>query len=127
MRIFVCVLAALITFGCATHYGNKKIVDQATIDQIVVGQTTKADVLELLGKPAQVEYTDSGIEQWHYVYSRADIRATNFIPVVGMAFGGFDSKNNTLTIRFKDAPCVEIHIAGHLFKGVCIGADLERR
>lgn len=44
------ILFALVEMGCATS-GNPDIQDPTVLDQIKIGQSSKDDVLRLLGKP----------------------------------------------------------------------------
>ncbi len=96
LMVFIC-LALFV--GCAS-YGNKQITEQDTVDKIVIGKSTKAEVKEILGEPSEVIFTDSGDEDWVYLYTRSTTRASSFIPIVGLVAGGVDTKTNTLRLRF---------------------------
>ena len=95
-------LLLILSFGCTHTYGDKKIANKGLISNIKVGASTKQDVRELFGEPTKVTFISSGEEIWDYMYTRTDIRKTSFIPYVGLFLGGADTKNNTLTIKFKD-------------------------
>jgi outer membrane protein assembly factor BamE (lipoprotein component of BamABCDE complex) len=100
--VFKCVVGALcsiVLFGCAT-VGSKQITRDEIVSQIKEGESTQAEVRELLGEPSSVSFTDTEEEIWTYCYSRSVTRATTFIPVVNIFAGGSDVQNYTLTIRF---------------------------
>ena len=89
----------LFIFSCASM-GNKEITDPAKTSQIKEGETTKAEVLSVLGDPSKVKFTDNNEEVWEYVHTRSTTRPASFIPLVGIFAGGMDAKGQTLTIRF---------------------------
>jgi len=88
---------ALLCSGCWS-YGAK--IDDTKLAQIERGKSTRADVEALIGKPATVDFTDSGLEKWIYLHSRSQMRAASLIPVIGIVAGGADTKTETLTVLF---------------------------
>ena len=100
------VLFLLMAAGCASA-GQKRITDDKLIAQIVKGKSTKADLEKLLGKPTQVDFTDSGLEKWVYMYVTYQMRGTTFIPIVGMFAGGSDTQMDSLTVLFDKNGVVE--------------------
>lgn len=101
------LLAAIgIMAGCASH-GNREIADESKVSRIQKGKSTKADVVALVGKPTEVDFTEAGLEKWKYTYTTASVRGTNFIPVVGIFAGGTDTETDTLTILFSKDGIVE--------------------
>jgi outer membrane protein assembly factor BamE (lipoprotein component of BamABCDE complex) len=108
VRVLFCsaILSSLFLLGCAS-YGNKQITQQETVEKIEIGKTTKADVKALLGEPAEVIFSDNGDEDWAYIYSKSTVRATSFIPVVGIVAGGADTKTSTLKVRFNKEGVVQ--------------------
>jgi len=99
--IIIAGILLILLFGCATH-GNEQIRDQERVSKILPGITTKAEVTELVGKPTEVTFSDDGDETWKYILSKAQMRASSLIPVVGLFTGGADTQTYTLTVRFKD-------------------------
>lgn len=68
LSIVAAVTAAAISVaGCASS-GTK--IEQASIQKIVVGTTTKDEMLQLFGKPLSQSYGTEGKLSliWHYVY-----------------------------------------------------------
>lgn len=103
-----CVGLVLLISGCAA-YGNKKITDPTIVAQIEKGKSTKADVKGILGDPATVDFSDTGVEKWIYAYTKHQTRGATFIPVVGMLAGGADIKTDTLIVQFdKDGTVMNV-------------------
>lgn len=66
--------------GCST--GNKRITEESCTKRIITGETTKAEVTEILGKPWMVsEHTVEGKtkEMWFYQYHKDN---TTFLDLV---------------------------------------------
>ncbi len=59
-------------FGCAPTVIEGRKIDSAKLSQISVGQTGKAKVEEIFGKPARTETVSTGIEKYIYTYREAD-------------------------------------------------------
>jgi outer membrane protein assembly factor BamE (lipoprotein component of BamABCDE complex) len=100
MKIAIICVFVVMLFGCATH-GNEQIRDQERVSKIQPGITTKAEVTELVGKPSEVTFSDDGDETWKYILTKAQMRASSLIPIVGLFAGGADTQTYTLTVRFK--------------------------
>jgi outer membrane protein assembly factor BamE (lipoprotein component of BamABCDE complex) len=80
--------------GCA-GVGNDSLRSEteATVaTKIVQGKTTKDQVREMFGSPMKTEFTDGGLEIWHYELTKLHADAVNFIPVVNL-FGSIESGN----------------------------------
>lgn len=103
-------LATVASFSCAVH-GNKSITDPKIVAQVEKGKSTKADVKKVLGEPATVDFSDTGLEKWIYVYTKAQVRGTTFIPFAGNFVGGTDTKTDTLTVQF-DKEGVVMNVGG---------------
>lgn len=88
---------ALVLLGCATA-GRK--IDQAAVDKIQKGQTTKAEVKGLIGSPDTVTKTGDGTETWSYMFVRASAKGQNFIPIVGAFAGGVNTQHQSTTVTF---------------------------
>ncbi len=94
------LIALLGLVGCAT-VGNRQLESKENISKIKAGKSTKAEVKEYVGEPGRVTFSDTGEETWEYVLSKTQVRASSFIPVVGMFTGGADVQTYTLTVRFR--------------------------
>ena len=78
------------TPGCATStMGNPKIADPATLEKIVEGNSTKADIEALLGKPHSVGFYEGKDELWSYTYAKFK-----------MGMGDYSHQTHQLSIRF---------------------------
>lgn len=86
--------------GCVSAQGNKAITDAERVKQLQVGKTTKDDTRALFGAPTKTNFFEGGDEVWEYQYNRAEQRATNYVPYAGGLFGGQDTQQATLTLRF---------------------------
>lgn len=63
--------SSFFLIGC--EYGNKRILDSTLTERIKIGQTTKAEVTEILGKPRMVSKHAAGgqtSEMWFYMYHK---------------------------------------------------------
>lgn len=107
------ILIIFILMACTSVHGNKQITNNDITSQIKPGVSTKVDVKTLVGDPMEVEFTDTGIETWKYVYSKGRIRSATYVPIIGIFAGGIDSTHNTLTIRFDSDGIVEKIGRGH--------------
>jgi outer membrane protein assembly factor BamE (lipoprotein component of BamABCDE complex) len=105
MKHLFIVLCVLFLFGCST-VGNSKIADQTVTDQIKVGKTTKGEVREIVGEPNKTSF-DGNFEIWDYMLSKAQLRATSLIPVVGLFVGGTNIQQYTFTVRFDEKGIVQ--------------------
>ena len=97
----------LVLMGCVSADGNKDIGNAEVLSQIKPNESTKADVRARLGPPTDTTYTAAGQEIWKYTYMRSEMRATNFIPIVGGVVGGADTKSATLTILWHENDTVQ--------------------
>lgn len=101
-RIFIGFTMALLLAGCATS-GNVKMKDQtqsSISQQITEGKTTKSELIQALGQPTTVSFTDGGNEVWTYKHSREVSHVRNFIPYVNMISSGADTTTKELVVMF---------------------------
>ena len=92
----------LFVAACAES-GNTSIKNAtyASVDaKIHDGVTTKDQVRAMYGDPAKVAFTDSGHEEWQYIFMTGRTDARNFIPVVGDLVQRGHGHEKTLTIIF---------------------------
>lgn len=88
MKLLTLVLALMLT-GCAS-VGRK--IDTAKLDQIKKGQSTKEDVVKLLGTPNSLTSDSEGNTTMAYIYSRATIKGQTLIPIAGAFIGGANAQ-----------------------------------
>ena len=88
-------LSLLVVVACST-IGNK--LDPEIIrEQIIVGETTKVQLLALCGQPAGKKWSsDHKTEIWHYAYVKKHVTAKGvFSNIVGI---GTETKSHRISI-----------------------------
>ena len=103
--IFLCMLCiVLFCAGCAGPSAGSHVlkdVSQADIaTQIEEGETTKAQVETLFGRPDHVTYSEEKNEIWVYQYITSKQHATNYVPLVKLFYAGADVRAKGLMILF---------------------------
>lgn len=92
----------ILMMACVGCFSMGKKIDQAAVGKIKEGQTTKAEVVKLLGNPDNVTRDSWNGEGWSYCFVRAASSPGNFVPVVGAFAGGGNSQTEFLTLTFDD-------------------------
>jgi len=87
-QLILALLAAFCLTNCASM--NRPITQQG-VDQIVVGQTTRADLVQLFGPPTTETGDIEGETSLDWYYAPAP-QAQTFIPILG-AFFTNDNRN----------------------------------
>ena len=92
-------LGLIISFfvGCAS-VGRK--LDQASVDRIKKGETTREQVLKLIGSPDQMTRDGNGNVTFSYMYLRATAKPATYIPIVGAFAGGANVQNQMVMVTF---------------------------
>jgi outer membrane protein assembly factor BamE (lipoprotein component of BamABCDE complex) len=93
----ITIILLMFLIGCAS-VGHK--LDQEAVSKIKKGETTKKEVLALIGSPDQIVNLGNGDTSWSYTYVRATAKPATFIPIVGPFVGGTNVQNQFLTITF---------------------------
>jgi hypothetical protein len=103
MRLSSIIACASLCASCIvvpvnyTEYGNRKNLSKETIDKIVVGVTTKEDVLLDLGEPDFISMDETCLE---YSWSKAKLL---WLAAAGYnAIGGTVARDYKLTIMFDE-------------------------
>ncbi len=106
MKIKFLVLAAaviaLAMTGCVSS-GNKALKEESSssvAEKIIKGKTTKEEVRSMYGDPMETTFTDSGKEIWKYHFIKAQIKASNLIPVVNLFASGSEGDKKELVVFF---------------------------
>jgi hypothetical protein len=92
-------VAGLFVAGCVS-VGNSKLSDQAALARIKVGETTRQQVLALLGEPTQsrrTEHAGSALEWWAYEHASAIINPLEYLFLYGFwtnGLGLFDTRHD---------------------------------
>ncbi|HKW86094.1 MAG TPA: outer membrane protein assembly factor BamE [Nitrospiraceae bacterium] len=83
------------------------MLDQATVSQIKIGESTKEDVRRLLGSPNHTSITQmpsQQIEVWAYGYAKHETNPLIYVPVVNLfvlAFGGLgEHESGSVAVSF---------------------------
>jgi hypothetical protein len=104
MKKFAVVVAvAVFTLaGCAgTGNDSLRSESEATVStKIVEGKTTKGDVRSMFGSPMKTEFTDGGLEIWHYELTKLHGDAVNYIPVINLFGSSASGQKKELVVLF---------------------------
>jgi hypothetical protein len=76
--------------GCVS-WGNSDLQDDAMLDKIIVGRTTKADVVRLLGEPSTRRSRNMGphvYEWWAYEYATSLVNPLEYLLLIGFFTNG---------------------------------------
>ena len=68
----VLVVLLAFSFACAPAVLEGKKIDSENLKPLTVGQSNKAKVEQLFGKPAKVETVSPGVEKYIYSYRAKD-------------------------------------------------------
>ena len=126
--IHLLLIAILSLAGCASS-GNANVKNQALIDQIQMGKSTKDDVRRLLGEPNSVSRSSTQVanpadpkrmltlvEWWSYIHASSQTDAASFIPFVGGLVGSSTHESTQFTAGFDQKGIVQ-HITSGSYKG----------
>ena len=103
--LFILLILSLV--GCATT-GVK--VNKDNLSKIKEGETTKEQVIQLLGNPNMVNLTSDGKTILMYHFFEYKTKARSFVPVVGLLAGGGDMNQEILQVLLDENDVVEKYI-----------------
>ncbi|MBL0869189.1 MAG: outer membrane protein assembly factor BamE [Phycisphaerales bacterium] len=103
--------AAIVPLGGCLAGGSSRTVESgtyvhpSTLQSVKVGQSTKDNVLMMLGEPSRKIKTDKGGEIWRYFYTKTK-KSNGYVLFV---FGGSNSESTTQTtaVRFNSEGVVD--------------------
>ncbi len=104
MKKLTIILLGFLLSGCAT-IGRPINNDQ--LMKIKQGETTEQEIIAIFGTPLSKTLTGEGKIIMNYTYTEARIKATNFIPIVGLVSGGPDIYQQMLSILIDENGIVE--------------------
>ena len=87
------MLSYFALVGCVA-IGNSNLTSDETMGNIHVGETTREQVMNLLGEPDSrmaIEIRGSSREWWSYSYASAVINPIDYILLYGLFFNGIGS------------------------------------
>jgi hypothetical protein len=93
--------ASLALVACAST-GVR--VDEAAVAKFAPGKTTYGEVIQALGPPTTSIVRADGHRVILYTYAQARMRASSFVPVVGLFAGGMDAKSTNVSFEFDTQP-----------------------
>lgn len=96
------LLAAVSLSSCAT-VGSKNLEDIGNYVSLKEGQSTKADVFDRFGQPADVVYTGTvaaSPSKWTYIKADMHINGWTYVPYVGVLAGGTSEEHMIATFQF---------------------------
>ena len=96
--ILAIILATIVLANGCVSTGRK--IDQAAADSIKKGETTRAQVGQLLGSPEMITKNSNGDTIYIYHYMRATPKASTFIPYIGPFVGGANIQQQMTRITF---------------------------
>lgn len=88
MKYLALILFTMFLTGC---YSTGAPIDTAKANQFVKGETTESEVIAALGKPITVTNNSEGERMLAYSHTNTDVKASTYIPVVGLFTGGATS------------------------------------
>jgi outer membrane protein assembly factor BamE (lipoprotein component of BamABCDE complex) len=105
-RIISLVVTLVLLVGTGACFSRGTKVDSDKLAQIKQGETTKNQVLAILGPPNQ-SFSQDGIETYAYSYTSTQISGKTFIPVAGAFIGGSSGEHQMVAITFDAKGIVE--------------------
>jgi outer membrane protein assembly factor BamE (lipoprotein component of BamABCDE complex) len=98
---FIAAMTALSGCAAKTGHGFLEEMSQEEISKdLIISQTTKAQVKEKFGDPSEVDFDMEGKEKWVYLFTRAEAKGVNFVPLVSAFYRGTNDTIKRLTIIF---------------------------
>jgi outer membrane protein assembly factor BamE (lipoprotein component of BamABCDE complex) len=98
--LMICTVALPLA-GCGgSQMGSSAVADPNKLSQIQKGVSREADIQVLFGAPNGRSFSENGDEVWSYSYSKTQVNAATYVPVVGLFAGGANSDASVLTVTF---------------------------
>ena len=82
MRTLTTILLSIfvVLSGCATSsYSTGRDFNSSSVNQIIKGETTRADLLQMLGQPFSKTVMSENEEKWIYMYSSGTAKAQSYV------------------------------------------------
>lgn len=93
--------ACVALSSCSVTYGNKSLAESRHYESLKVGVSTKKDVYDALGQPANVMDMANHGTVWTYRYRKASNNALSYVPFgVGLIAGGKNGDVQTALALF---------------------------
>ena len=108
-QLVLAALVASILAGCASVGQN---FDESKISQIKKGETTEADLIQMLGQPQSRTLNSEGQSILTWTYTESKVKGESFIPYAGPFMGGTRSATKTLNVTLQDGKVVSFASTG---------------
>ncbi|MBD5165767.1 hypothetical protein [Helicobacter sp.] len=103
-KLMLCLgVCSLLIADCTFKGGNEILAKKTQEDfkkELIKGKTTKAQVIQMYGKPTGTHIEEDGTETLVYEYAEADYDATNHIPLIGGLISKDEARSHNLQIYF---------------------------
>ncbi|MBF0583080.1 MAG: hypothetical protein HQL80_02455 [Magnetococcales bacterium] len=96
-QILIASIMMLLLGGCAT---SGKEIKPEQLSDFKKGKTTVEEVVSKLGEPTTASLSDGGGRTLVYIFSHYQMRASSFIPYIGLLAGGADVRANSVVFTF---------------------------
>ena len=110
IKVFASLIIMAFTVISCASVGNDTLreeTEENVAAKIKEGFTTKSQIKQMYGSPITTNYTDGGLEIWKYEFTRTHVKASSFVPIVGLFSGGQDGTKKELTILFDENDLVK--------------------
>jgi len=94
------ILPMLCFLALAACSSSGVYVDEASAKSFTKGKSSISDVMQKLGKPTNKAIDSNGNTEIRYDYVEMQTRPETFIPYIGYAVGGADTRVNSATFAF---------------------------
>lgn len=102
------VFYLLILFSCAS--AGKKIDMEAVQKKIIIGESTKEDVLGLCGEPLSKQYDSKNkSEVWHYAHVQKNVTWLGVITHIFIRIDEWKSETKILDVYFEKDVVVDMN------------------
>lgn len=101
-KMITAAMVATLLTACASM-GNTALKQETATTiagKITKGQTTQAQIREMLGSPSHTDFTDSGNQIWRYSYAHSKAMGRNFIPYANLFSSGTNIESKELVVFF---------------------------
>lgn len=98
--IATAAFAAALVMSSAAWAGSKNKLTDEDVAKLQIGSTMYSEIVEKYGKPMQTEMSSDGSRVLVYSVSRTRLKATTFVPVVGLFAGGAKADVTTQRLQF---------------------------
>ena len=105
----IALVSAALFAGCASVGNN---FDDSKVSQIKKGETTEAELIQIIGEPQNRTVNSEGRTVVTWTYAESQVRGESFIPYAGAFMGGHDTKSKSLTVTLQDGKAMSFASSG---------------